>query len=154
VRENKGSPNKVVYKVNKTTGKLIYTKESNASESYASEDYTTDLSIIDHFRIANFELATNYVNVFKNNVCAALKHSGHSTRSFFRLLNSRGLKTNRENFLYKELKFYPTILFICTFARCLGLQTHQLLDPSLPDKLATGEVVVKIQFLPPKDGDK
>ena len=153
MRENKGSPNKVVYKVNKTTGKLIYTSESNASGSYASEDYTTDLTEIDHFRIANFELATKQVCTFKQNVKAAVRYSEYSIVNFFKRINSLDVKIGRENFLYKELKFYPSILFVCTFARCLGLQTHQLLDPSLPEKLASGEIVVKIQFLPPKDGE-
>lgn len=151
MRENKGSPNKVVYKVNKTTGKLMYTKESDTLKSYASDDYTSDLKPIDLFRVANFELATNYVRLFKTNVNTALKASGYSSRSFFRHLNNSGLKTGRENFLYKELRFYPSILFITTFARCLGISLHHLFDPSLPDKLKSGEVVVKIQFLPDKD---
>ena len=148
MRKNKVSPHKVVYKVNKTTGKLIYTSESNASGSYASEDYTTDLKAIDIFRIANFELATKEVQTFKYNVKTAIRQSDCSIVNFFKRLNSLDVKICRENFLYKELKFYPSILYVTTFARCLGLQTHQLLDPSLPDKLATGEVTVKIQFLP------
>ena len=146
MQENKVLHGKVVYKVNKSTGKLMYTEDSNTSNSYASDDYTSELKPIDLFRVANFELATNYVRLFKTNVSAALKASGYSTRSFFKHLNNSGLKTGRENFLYKELRFYPSILFITTFARCLGISLHHLFDPLLPDKLASGEVKVNIQF--------
>ena len=146
MQENKDSTHKVVYKVNKSTGKLMYTEDSNTSNSYASDDYTSELKPIDLFRVANFELATNYVRLFKTNVSAALKASGYSTRSFFKHLNNSGLKTGRENFLYKELRFYPSILFVTTFARLLGVSTADILSDELPELVKSGKVKPSINF--------
>ena len=159
MRKDKGSPNKVVYKVNKTTGKLLYASETNALDSYtsklyASDDYTSDLEPKQYFKIANFDTGTKDVALFKENVIACIKSAGYPAQRFFNNLNDLGLTIDRSNFLYKELKYYPRSLWLSTFARCLGISLHHLFDPSLPEKLKSGEVVVKIQFLPEQTGNK
>ena len=111
-------------------------------------------TVNDDFALINFAFSASDCRTIATNVKAAIMQSNTSIVSFFRQLNKLGVKTKRENFMYKELRFFPSILWVGTFARCLGLQTHQLLDPSLPDKLATGEVTVKIQFLPEQTGNK
>ena len=130
----------------------VSTQVTKQKRQYNAEKkvHTTD----DNFAIANMIYCKSALDVFRFNVKSAILSAGSSVNSFFKQLNATGLKIDRCNFISGNLRFFPSILWVGTFARCLGLQTHQLLDPSLPDKLASGEVVVKIQFLPPKDGDK
>lgn len=132
--------------VNKVTAQAPKQKRQYNAEKNV---YTVN----DDFALINFAFSASDCKTIATNVKAAIMQSNTSIVSFFRQLNKLGVKTKRENFIYKELRFFPSILWVGTFARCLGLQTHQLLDPSLPDKLASGEIVVKIQFLPPKDGE-
>lgn len=129
MRENKGLTRKAVYNVNKSTQKPINTE-------------------IEPFVAANFDIASNDLLVFRTNVKFIIQHCNWSIAGFFRSLNKAGIKTARENFIYGNNynKFFPSILFISTFARLLGVSTSDILSENLPDLVKIGKVKPQIKF--------
>jgi len=90
--------------------------------------------------LANFDHTKPVVLQFKKNIQAAVCHTGVSFRAFFRVLQSNGVKMTREAWYCDRLQKFPNLLYIGTFSRLLGIETHYLLRSDFDKLLESGEV--------------
>lgn len=90
--------------------------------------------------LANFDHTKPVVLQFKHNVQAAVRHTGTSFRTFFKVLQVNGVKMTREAWYCDRLQKFPNLLYIGTFSRLLGIETHYLLRSDFDKLLDSGEV--------------
>lgn len=69
--------------------------------------------------------------LFKENVRWVAWKRGYSLTQVCRELNEHGVKVRRSTLLEKDLRRYPSVLYVSTFARVLGVPTWMLLHPEI-----------------------
>ena len=90
--------------------------------------------------LANFDHTRPVALQFKKNVQEAVCHTGISFRTFFKALQQNGVKMTREAWYCERLHKFPNLLYIGTFSRILGIETHYLLRSDFKQLLESGEV--------------
>ena len=119
---------------------MLVTKDSNTSESNVSEHYVYDNDGLRPEVVANFQDGRPVLERWKQNVISALTFSGISFRRFYPIVAANGIKISREVFYKKEMKRFPNLLYLFTFSRLLGIETHYLLRSDFDKLLESGEV--------------
>jgi hypothetical protein len=92
------------------------------------------------FQERNYQHSKPEVHIFKTNVKFLITYTGHGAKGFFKKLNSLGLMTDRCNFLYKDLRFFPSLLYVGTFSRLFSITTSQILSADLIEQVKKGYI--------------
>ena len=156
MRENKVTARKPIHNPTKRTSRAVVAKETNALESYVSETNASKTNtsgtntskvyvsprqeFIEPEVLANFQYGRPLVEQWKENIIKALTFSGVSFRKFYPIITANGIKMCRQRFYKREMKRFPNFLYIITFSRLLGIETHYLLRSDFDKLLESGEV--------------
>ena len=80
----------------------------------------------------NFARCRSDLEVFRENVKFVIYMRGYSATQVFRELSRHGIRGCRQSFYSDNLKkSFPSVLYISTFARVLGVPTWMLLHPDI-----------------------
>lgn len=80
----------------------------------------------------NFTRCRSDLEVFRENVKFVIYMRGYSTTQVFKELARHGISGCRQSFYSDNLKkSFPSVLYISTFARVLGVPTWMLLHPDI-----------------------
>lgn len=90
--------------------------------------------------LANFNHTRPVAEQFKRNVQLAVQSCNVSFRTFFKVLQANGVKMTREAWYCDRMNRFPSLLYIGTFSRLLGIETHYLLRSDFTDLLQNGEI--------------
>ena len=90
--------------------------------------------------LANFEHTKPVAIQFKKNVQEAVCSCDISFRTFFKVLQSNGIRSTREAWYMDKIQRFPSLLYVGTFSRILGIEPHYLLRSDFTELLKSGEV--------------
>lgn len=79
----------------------------------------------------NHSRCVDDMHLFKENVKWVCFKRGYSLTQVCRELNAHGVKVRRSTLLERDLRRYPSVLYVSTFARVLGVPTWMLLHPDI-----------------------